>query len=219
PAASSVIIDPPVASSICLALSIIQPLHCNSFLWKQPIIFFPLSAGAFSLVLLVSIKTCKSTSTSKSGPADCPPYRIFEGGPVAETAADALYLLVLFMSFAGYQHNVSRRSQFYCHADSNVPVGYNNVTVSFYPFFNVFDDCLGVLVPGIVRGDNDEIAQPGGDFSHFRTFSLVSVSSAPKDSNDLASFFFLLLSPGQSELSPFFFHEFFSFADKAVCLQ
>src|SRR5271169_6558444 len=148
-AASSVIMDPPVAASICLALNIIRPLYCRNFYENRKTFFS--SAGAFFIVLLGSIDPGKSTSPAKGRPVDGPPDSIFEGVLIAEIITDPLYLLIFFMAFARYQHYISRRSQFYSHADGNIPVGYYNIVIAFYTSFYIFYDRLGVLVPRIVR--------------------------------------------------------------------
>ena len=55
----------------------------------------------------------------------------------------------------------------------------------FNPVFNIVDNCLGLLIPGIVGSDDRQIRQPAGYLSHFKAPLPCAVAAAAKKADSL----------------------------------
>ena len=92
---------------------------------------------------------------------------------------DAADVLIGLVSFAGHQYDVARPRQRDGRLDRLAPIGNAEVTRGgVEPGLHFRKNRLGILLPGIVRGEHGQIGPVGRDASHFGTFRPVAVASA-----------------------------------------
>ena len=99
--------------------------------------------------------------------------------------------LIVFMSFAGYQHSISM----FCPENSllyrQTPVWFDVIfCIGWKPGNNILYNVKGVFRAGIITGYNQFICISGYGTAHFTAFSTVTVATGTKYRNELAGSLF-----------------------------
>ena len=110
----------------------------------------------------------------------CSIHNFFKYFFIIEMMLHSFYLLIVFVSFAGNEDNVSRLRQQTGGLYGVFPIGDTDCLLQIVfvqACQHVIDDVLRLFEAGIVGSDDNTVAQTGGLLGHDRTFPFVAVAA------------------------------------------
>src|SRR6266536_2196590 len=92
-------------------------------------------------------------------------------------------LLIIFVSLARNQYNVSRSSERNSAVDCLGAINHLFIPVRAKSFFDLGDDCVWIFLAWIIRRDDGIVSQVICHFSHQGALLPVAIASAAKNGN------------------------------------